>query len=163
MPTPTYIALANYTVPSDVASITFSSIPATYRDLVLVIDGRGASGSESFYYCYFNSDTGANYSRVEMWGIGSGSGSSAASANLIPITLNATNTSTNLLNIMDYSATDKHKTVLYRNNAIGATAQVLAGAGRWANTNAINTIKLEGFSTAQFETGTTFALYGIVS
>ena len=161
--TATYIALANYTVPSGTpTSITFSSIPATYRDLVLVIDGRGASGSESFYYCYFNSDTGANYSRVEMYGTGSTT-ASGTSSNLIPITLNATNTSTNLLNIMDYSATDKHKTVLYRNNAIGATAQVLAGAGRWASTNAINTIKLEGFSTAAFATGTTFALFGIVS
>ena len=163
MPTATYIALANYTVPSgNATAVTFSSIPATYRDLVLVISGKAVSG-ESFFYSYFNADTGANYSRVEMTGSGSGSGSSATFSNLIPVTLNSTGESVFMMHIMDYSATDKHKTVLYRNNSVDATAKVLAGAGRWASTNAVNSVKIEGFSTASMAQGVTLSLYGIVS
>jgi hypothetical protein len=36
MPTSTYVALATTTLGATAASVTFSSIPATYRDLLLV-------------------------------------------------------------------------------------------------------------------------------
>ena len=44
MPTPTYTPLATVTLGTSAASVTFSSIPATYRDLILIFDGTG-SGS----------------------------------------------------------------------------------------------------------------------
>ena len=63
MATPTYIALATTTLSSAVGSVTFSSIPAGYRDLVLVAEGL-TSGATSNVRMQFNSDTGNNYSLV---------------------------------------------------------------------------------------------------
>jgi hypothetical protein len=61
---------------------------------------------------------------------------------------------------MDYSATDKHKTVLVRSNIPADT--VAAHAVRWANTAAITTVGVAAIS-GTWSAGTTFALYGIAS
>ena len=160
MATPTYTAIASITLGSSASSVTFSSIPQDYRDLVLVVTGEGSSAT-SFYALYFNADTGANYSRVEMSGTGSGTSSSSPS-NLVPITHNATSESTTILQIMDYSATDKHKTVLYRNNSVDYPI-VKAGAGRWASTSAVTSLEVEGTSGVTLTAGSTLALWGIAS
>ena len=47
---------------SNVASVTFSSIPQTYLDLVFRVSLIGAGGSSLGAQVTFNSDTGANYS-----------------------------------------------------------------------------------------------------
>lgn len=159
MPTKTYKALANITLSSAAASVTFGSIPSTYRDLVLVINGTATSTGEQYFYLYFNNDTGANYSRVEMGGNGSSAASFSAS-NLIPITLRQ-GIGNHICQVMDYSATDKHKTVLYRNNQ--SDSLVIAGAGRWASTSVITSLKIQTYSSYNLASGTTFALYGIVS
>jgi hypothetical protein len=160
MPTATYIALANYTLPSAAADVTFSSIPATYRDLVLVINGS-ITDDDRLAILQFNSDTGSNYSTIFVANTSSGTKSNVGTEisyglGRMPI----------ITNIMDYSATDKHKTTLTRSSV--GTALVYMYAGRWANTNAINSIKVltttTGFSpSSTFTSGTTFALYGIVS
>jgi hypothetical protein len=59
---------------------------------------------------------------------------------------------------MDYSATDKHKTVLSRAN--NAANGVTAIAGRWASTSAITSIVLT-FQSSSLATGSTVALYGV--
>jgi hypothetical protein len=166
MPTATYIALANLTLSSTDADITFSSIPATYRDLVIVVEGLTSSSTSNFRM-QFNSDTGSNYSVAVMAGTGSGSGvSQAETFTAMQPTFYAQWTTTeranNVMNIMDYSATDKHKTMLVRNNRAGGATEAIAG--RWANTSAITSIKLfTSTGGASFASGTTFALYGIVS
>lgn len=43
MPSPTYVAIAKNLLTVDTASITFSSIPSTYTDLLLVVSGRSSS------------------------------------------------------------------------------------------------------------------------
>jgi hypothetical protein len=58
---------------------------------------------------------------------------------------------------LDYSATDKHKTVL--NRVSNATSLVSATANVWADTAAISSIEI-WLSTAQYKTGTTFSLWG---
>ena len=60
---------------------------------------------------------------------------------------------------MDYSATDKHKTTLVRNDQSGVTGM---WAGRWANTAAINRLDIIG-ANGTFPIGTTLNLYGIVA
>jgi hypothetical protein len=65
---------------------------------------------------------------------------------------------------MDYSTTDKHKSVLVRENTAGSsTTLVVAKAGRWANTSAITSIYLFVSGGYSFATGTTVALYGVVA
>lgn len=80
-------------------------------------------------------------------------------------------TNTNLgqvatINIMDYSATDKHKTTLIRNGKQGGSNDgVEAIAGRWANTAAITSLEIFSITGGgiTFSAGSTFALYGIAS
>jgi hypothetical protein len=94
-----------------------------------------------------------------MFGDGSSAGSDSASASTIDLGTSATGYNS-ITQLMDYSATDKHKTLLIRQNL--ASAYTLALAGRWANTAAINTVQLYT-TAAAFETGTTASLYGIVA
>jgi hypothetical protein len=58
----TYEAIATQTLGSAAASVTFSSIPGTYTDLVIVCTPlRVTAGAEELVF-QFNSDTGSNYS-----------------------------------------------------------------------------------------------------
>jgi hypothetical protein len=61
---------------------------------------------------------------------------------------------------MDYSATDKHKTVLTRNNI--TDNNVTAIASRWANTAAITSVTVLSPSST-ITSGSTISLYAIVS
>jgi hypothetical protein len=165
MPTPTYTALANITLGSSASSVSFSSIPATYRDLVLVAVTT-VTNSSGDLQVRINNDTGSNYSTVQMGGQGSGSGFSATYtfAGILPSNNvgESTTIPTNFqLAFMDYSATNKHKTVLTRTNNAGLGTQ--AQANRWANTNAITSIQCAVRTAGQFSSGSTFALYGIAS
>jgi hypothetical protein len=159
MPTPTYTALATVTLGTTAASVTFSSIPATYRDLILVYNGTVNVGATTTVQ--FNGDTGNNYNHVQMYGVGSGSGTSVSSSNVSNLNLGYPGTSiTNIIvQIMDYSATDKHKTVLSRGN--NAAVLTSAHVGRWASTSALTSIL---FSQDQvFQSGSNFALYGVIA
>ena len=164
MPTPTYDLIASNVLSSSASSVTFSSIPATYRDLVLVCTMISSTGN-AFIDLRLNSDSGNNYPRVWM----SGDGSSATSLTQslgsdIRLNSGAWGSSTEAVlvvaNIMDYSATDKHKTIISRANraAVGVNAQ----AARWANTAAVTTITLNA-GTNNFGSTSSFHLYGIAS
>ena len=157
MPTPTYTALANITLGSSASSVTFSSIPATYRDLVMVFNGSGPSGVP--IVLRYNNDTGANYPSVRMFN----TGSSPNSDTVTPPEIGFSNTSlVALVNIMDYSATDKHKTSLIRWGNADGTSYSMAWASRWANTAAITTLNIT-VASGQIVSGSTFALYAIAS
>jgi|LakMenEpi03Aug12_release.lakeMendotaPanAssembly.Ray.scaffolds.fasta_scaffold590825_1 hypothetical protein len=169
MPTATYIALANYTVAgAGDGEVEFTSIPASFRDLVLVINIVGLSGTPTTAGAYLqvNSDTGSNYSYVYM----RGSGSAATSVSVASDTkwgdalFSSDNPHNAIIQFMDYSATNKHKTMLSRTNDPSSLG-VAGYAGRWANTNAITSIKIVAPDSAAdtFDIGSSFALYGVVS
>lgn len=158
------VALANLTLGSAQASVTFASIPtgSTYRDLRLVVNG--ATSAEGNIYIQVNGDTASNYSQVNMRGFGSSStGSSSSTATTIQSNystgLQTTSRAINTYDFMDYAVTDKHKTILIRANH---PDEVDALAARWASTSAISSI-LIGSGGGNFTTGSTFTLYGIVS
>jgi hypothetical protein len=160
-------ALATLTLGTAQATVTFSAIPATYRDLRLVVTiptGYAGSGSG----VKFNTDTDYtnNYSRVVMGGNGSSAYSFSNSGSGNPTAnhdLGALRADGNLIvDFLDYSATDKHKTVLGREN--GAANEAAAQVTRWASTAAITTITLttDG-SPANLPAGSVFSLYGILA
>lgn len=159
MPTPTYIPLANITLGSSASTVTFSSIPATYRDLVVVFQHTG-SASVADLVLQFNSDSGANYTRVVMYGNSAGTGSVAGTSQAISAVYGA-KIQFGTVNIMDYSATNKHKTYLTRSGN-AEQSEVGAYASRWANTAAITSILLAP-NSGTLSSGSTFALYGIAS
>jgi hypothetical protein len=159
--TDTYTPLATVTLGASASSVTFSSIPATYRDLILVVNGKSVT-SQANLTTRFNADSGSNYTYVEMYGNGSSAISSAApltyaySGNLF------TNLGMTIIQYMDYSATDKHKTLLSRSST--SANQVGAIATRWANTAAITSLQVQALdSTNNFDTGSTFSLYGVIA
>jgi hypothetical protein len=166
MPTPTYTLIDSVTLTSSASSVTFSSISATGKgDLVLAVEQTGA-GVNAWINVRFNGDSGTNYYGVSM----AGSGSSTQSATLTQSYLavgggveysDGTNPQQAILQISDFSATDKHKTMLSRSNvAVGSGVGTAAYAGRWANTAAITSV---AFVNRTFAAGSTFFLYQLVS
>lgn len=157
MPTPTYTPLANLTLSSSAASVTFSSISQSYRDLVLVFNGTCSENTS--VRIFLNSDTtGTNYARVLMIGSGTAASSQSNTTNAEIIGDVGPDRSTAIVNFLDYSATDKHKSMLVRNDKLATRAV----AARWANTAAITTVQLS-MNAGTFDAGSTFALYGIVN
>lgn len=158
--TATYDLIASNVLSSSASSVTFSSIPATYRDLIIVVRPISTSGT-IIGYLRFNSDSGANYNWVRMSGDGSSATSFSTSDNGLELVVARTSDNgQGIAHIMDYSATDKHKSVLQRLD--DPTQTTRAYAGRWANTSAINSVTVAA-SSNQFASGATFYLYGIVS
>jgi hypothetical protein len=165
MPTNTYTPLANVTLGGSDADITFSSIPATYRDLILVIGSAKSVGGNPAVVARFNGDNSSNYPYVRMTGNGSGTGSFAQTDTFLNLAaafgINASENATILVQIMDYSATDKHKTALIRNGLAGSGVEAIAG--RWASTSAITSISVFPTASGSFAAGTTFSLYGVIA
>jgi len=160
MATETYTPIASITLGSSVSSVTFSSIPQDYRDLVLVCTVTIPTGDN--VDVIINSDTGANYSQVVMTGDGSSGTSGSRSSNELRLSNTITSQDTQwIVQFLDYSATDKHKTSLIRGND-NATPKVAAWAGRYADTTAITNLDIQS-GTDKLNTGATFALYGIAS
>ena len=163
----TYIKIASNTVGAGgAASVTFSSIPSTYTDLVLVTNFQQASGSTTCAI-RFNGDTGTNYSMTVLSGSGVGAVSArSSSVDLIyvPYWSNTANTPTSTIhNIMNYSNTTTYKTVISRTSstrASDASMATIAEVDLWRSTSAITSIEVFGRSV-NFNTGSTFTLYGI--
>ena len=155
MATPTYVALATVTLSSAVNSVTFSNFSG-YRDYIVVAERSVTSGSNSEKF-YLNGDTtNNNYTRVAMYGTGA-SALSYSGTNSSTVALTTTS-GLIIYQLMDASATDKHKVFLYRENK--ASVQTLAAAHRWASTAAVTSIEIEAENNT-YAIGSTFSLYGI--
>jgi hypothetical protein len=164
--TPTYVLLNSVTLTANSTQVIFSGIPQTYSDLVLVGNWQNSSTS-SAGRLQLNGDTGANYNGAWITGTGStagtGSESSETSARIAGASVGPDNAYTNVvtLQFMDYSAIDKHKTILSRYGS--ASREVQATASRWASTSAITSIRFFDVLGQTFQSGATFSLYGIVA
>lgn len=157
MPQATWTPLANITLGSSASSVTFSNIPNTYRDLILIYNGVATSSATGIQLALNSDQTTSNYSRVWM----NGNGTSATSGTSGPNDLffGTTNRTLGIANIFDYSATDKHKTVISRDNS---TTDTRAVAIRWANTNAVNSVQLY-LNGSSFASGAVLSLYGVIA
>jgi hypothetical protein len=164
MPTPTYIALANTTLSASASTVTFSSIPSTYRDLIVVMSIKLTAGAET--KVQFNSSA-ANYSMVQAAFTGSSNFSNGGGGNswvwITPNSFTSTGEFDNcVMHIMDYSATDKHKGYVSRYDSLSTNTYSNMIAGRWSETQAISSLAIY-VSSNSFTSGSTFALYGVVS
>jgi hypothetical protein len=161
----TYTPIYSQTLSSATGSITFSNIPTTFTDLVLVsnVIGIGNLGSGAISV-RFNSDTATNYSGTYLMGNGSSATSSRASNDNRMIVASPTlnlgnNPFVNILQIQNYSNTTANKTVLSR-SSIAAT-QVAAVVGLYRSTSPITSINYESYNGQTMSIGSTFTLYGI--
>jgi len=166
MPLPsTMTPIATTTLTTATATVTFSSIPQVYTDLVVVahVKGGNAGGAE-VYLMQFNGDTGTNYSRTELYGNGTSAASTRASNNTSGRAGRISGSGSseyviNTLNIMNYSNTTTYKTWLVRENE--AASWTAADVGLWRSTAAITSIALFSNSSYNTAVGSTITLYGI--
>jgi len=161
----TYTPIATTTLSSDTATYTFSSIPSSYTDLVLIMSARTVT-SQSAIYCQLNGDTGTNYSNTQLLGNGTAASSSRQSSkNQMRIgfyIMSATNNyGVVIANFQNYSNSTTNKTVISK--AGGASGGLVANASLWRSTAAINSILLGEESGGNFRSGSTFTLYGIAA
>lgn len=156
----TYEAITTQTLGSNQTTITLSSIPQTYTDLIIVANGASTSGGSMM--AKFNGDGGANYSFTYMYGDGSGiaGGRSLSQSAGIGGSRNAIGVQGGgIMQINNYSNTTTYKGMFSRQ--FGYDHIVWFSTGRWGNTAAITSISFTDESSGQFTTGFTITLYGI--
>lgn len=152
------------------SSISFSSIPSTYKHLQIrgIARATSSAGTTENWYCRFNGDSGANYSGHRLDGNGSTAyaqsySSGTALSHYFPPNAN---TGANIfgaivMDVLDYANTSKNKTVkLLSGDDYNGGGQVNFDSGAWYSTSAIDsmTFYLVSGSYAQYSS---FALYGI--
>jgi hypothetical protein len=160
--TGTYTLINSSTLGSAASSVTFSSIPSTYTDLILVAQLAGSTAGQDFKI-QFNGDTGTNYSITVLRGYGTGV-TSNRTTNGTYIYLDYSGASLNTvqdqynISIMDYANTTTYKTLLSRYSSAANSAE--ATVGLWRSTAAINQVVVS-MTAGNLVANSTFKLYGI--
>jgi hypothetical protein len=156
----TYEKISTTTLGASTSSVTLSSIPATYTDLVLIVNGKMVSGENSLGI-RFNGDSGSNYSANVIYG--DGTSAQALRFNngneIYSARMGSPTNSTSIFYIFNYSNTTTNKSIMSRG---GSNGIIMVTAGMWQSTAAINSIFVRGFGAfSDFASGCTFTLYGI--
>ena len=162
----TYVAIATVTVGSGgAANIEFTSIPATYTDLLLVISGRSdrASTDGDNWKLSLNGST-SNFSYRLLYGDGSAATSANDTNNLQPYVSSANQTASTFGNVMAYIpnyTSSNNKSISVDGVSETNAAYMGLNASLWSNSAAITSISLSvnnGTNWLQYSTAT---LYGI--
>ena len=164
----TYEPIATTTLGSAASSYTFSSIPGTYTDLIIVVNGTDSASGGNNWNLQFNGDTATNYSatRIRADGTTNDSARTTSATSILGIQMNDTLIGVQTYQIMNYANTTTYKTALLRGGVGGSTTATFLGAavGLWRSTSAITSIKvLTNGLTSNFAVGTMFTLYGIAA
>lgn len=154
-----------------VSSITFSSIPSSYSDLLLLVSCRATNADfENNLKLTFNNDSSLLYSETYLFWNG-GAVSTARPSGQAYSLINTTgdsalaNTfgSTSIL-IPNYSNSNNYKQYIIdsttENNSTGSWRMYMQ-AGMYRSTSAISRIDFNVFSSRVIKERSTFTLYGI--
>lgn len=168
--TNSYESIASVTVGSGgTATITFSSIPATYTHLQIRGIARltGAFSYEE-YAITINSDTGSNYSYHYLQGSGSAASASGGASTAAGksgswvggTSLTSSVFGTTIFDILDYANTNKYTTIrMLGGMDSNGSGYVGIASSLWLNTAAVTSISLD--VPSDFAQYSQFALYGI--
>jgi len=168
--TPTLIA-EQIVAGSVAASITFSSIPQTYRHLKLRVVARGDTAAASIIMnAQFNGDTAANYDCGNVGATNTGVSATAAVAQTAIIAgyLSAASAPSNVPGVVEAWIYDYARTVfekVYHALGVQKLSTAVGGiserywSGWWRSTAAITQIVLTP-SAGNFVIGSVFSLYG---
>lgn len=154
----TYEPITTTTVSSATNSVTISSIPSTYTDLVVIVNGKNSSAAGN-WRIRFNSDSGSNYGNVYIANNASGSKEGGQYSNTSSIDLTYPNNTQTvcIINISNYANTNMFKNIINRMSCAGNFTSI--NAGLWRSTSAINSITL--LNDNNYDTGTIISIYGI--
>ena len=153
----TYEPIASVTLGSATNTLSFTGIPGTFTDLILIInnvDTVQGSGKR----IRFNGDSGSNYSRTFIYGNG-GSAVSGRNSNQANVDMPTSTTRyTERVQIMSYANTSVFKTLLYD----FAMPSYLIGrmVSLWRSTSAITSMEISS-GGVNFAAGSTWSLFGI--
>jgi hypothetical protein len=159
---------------SNQSSITFSSIPATFTDLVLKVSPRNTSANtERDIFLQFNGDTtSGNYQVRRLYGDGGNAYSDAFSSGADALRIgfaSGTNQTANTFGSVEIyipnytrnAAKSISADAVTENNATRAMQQI--SAGLWTGTAAISSITLQMILSVQFAANSSATLYGITA
>lgn len=152
-------------------SVTVSSIPGTYRNMMIMVNARGTTAAATtILKMQFNGDTGANYDRIYVAGIGNtASAAQAPSAetfvtvvDMPAATASSGASSASIITIPNYSGAVFHKAVKVASGSKWGTStgqqEDLELFVLWRNTAAVTSVTL--FPTAgAFVDGTVVDIY----
>jgi hypothetical protein len=159
----TYTPIYSTTLSSTASSLTFSNIPQTFTDLVIVQFANGSGAGQNSQY-QFNGDSASNYSLNFIRYSGSSVDSARVTNQTKPqmdsfaqIASTANSYTGYKMQIMNYSNSTTYKSTLieaFSENGGDITAHL------WRSTSPITSITLFSASTT-FTAGSTFTIYGI--
>lgn len=151
-------------------TITFSSIPSTYKHLQLRFIAKANYAANVFSVgIRYNNDSGSSYPLHVV----QGNGTAVAAGGYSPYTYDystatmGTTTANvfaaNVVDILDYADTNKNKTIraLVGADVNGSGGLVYMASTLWLSTSAINSISLSTGGYGDFLQHSHFALYGI--
>lgn len=152
------------------ASVTFSSIPQTYEDLVIVFNGRGTdAGADVAIRLQFNGDTAANYDYEQAFFQNTATvNQQSAQTSIWAVQVPAAGSTagfagTAVIEITNYKNTTFHKQTSSTGgeNRTGTGPRTMATWGQWKNTAAITSVIVSP-SSGNWDVGTTISLYARV-
>jgi hypothetical protein len=166
-------ALGTCYLEADAASVTFSSIPATYEHLQLRFSGRSNRTSSwlDAMRLQFNGDTASNYANHNINANGTNvhggratSQSSADPSYLAAAGIDASEYSASVIDILDYANGNKNTTTIGSHvmSLTYPTTYLRFFSGLWLNTAAVTSVTC-ALSTASWTRGSEFTLYGLNS
>lgn len=170
----TFQLIASNTLSSAAASVTFSSIPGTYTDLVIRMSARQSSAFNFYTFnVILNTGTAGLYSYIELAGSGGGA-FSGGSTNTDAIwaygsTTSNSSATTNTFGsaeiyIPNYTASQEKQIFasgVTENNATSTYTYVGIAANSFRSTSAITQIEIDSPQTSNWVAGSSFFLYGI--
>ena len=167
----TYTLISSVTVGSGGASsIDFTSIPATYTDLKVVISGRTTRATvQDSIQVQFNSDTGANYAYRRLYGTGSAAASDSSTGDSSATCgyIDGNNATASTFGSCEFYipnyAGSNYKSISSDgvSETNGSAANSALTATIWNSTSAITSIGIKGGTGANFQQYSTAYLYGI--
>jgi hypothetical protein len=154
----TYEPIATTTLGTATSSFTFSSIPATYTDLRLVIGWVSGTNPR----IRFNSDTATNYSQTAMYG--DGTAATFAQTNQNGLNIYAYGVSTEppfyTLDLFSYTGSTNKTCLVTGSEDKNGSGSVYRSVGLWRGTAAVTSLTV--FGSGNFSVGTNATLYGIL-
>lgn len=170
----TYTLISSNVLSTTAASVTFSSIPATYTDLIIKYSARTDESGSYFNdtKLTFNGSTASNYSVTAIYGKPGDPGSlrSTSAANIGRNYINAASATTNAfasgeVYIPSYTTSQNKPLSAFNatetNGSLDYQTIMAAVAGLFRDTTAISSITIAAQGSTLFIAGSSFYLYGI--
>lgn len=152
--------ISTYVTTGAVNTVVFSSIPGTYRDLMLVIRGSLTSATSIIS---FKSGTTTIW-RTSLTALGAGSTPSPSTGASQQYYSQTSSTPTDFAleaHIYDYAQTNKSKPMNMYD--MGGTSYSSVSIGYWDSTSAITSLTIMSYGGSTLAAGTKIDIYGVTA